>query len=129
MTEHGPTRIQRRRTAGWRSLGGAVYVGPPDTVGQPLDGHHQRRQAGDEPGGSRRALPTPPGRSPELITAARGDLAGRNLVCWCSLDHLCHADVLLEILGQLDDERGSPPGRPAVAGVARPDVSRGRGNR
>ena len=24
-------------------------------------------------------------------------LGGKNLACWCSLDHACHADVLLEI--------------------------------
>jgi hypothetical protein len=25
------------------------------------------------------------------------ELAGRDLCCWCPLDHPCHADVLLEI--------------------------------
>jgi hypothetical protein len=33
----------------------------------------------------------------ELIAAARRELAGRDLACWCRLDQRCHADVLLEI--------------------------------
>jgi hypothetical protein len=27
----------------------------------------------------------------------RGDLAGKDLACWCPLDKPCHADVLLEL--------------------------------
>ena len=30
----------------------------------------------------------------------RAELAGRDLACWCPLDHPCHADVLLEIANQ-----------------------------
>ena len=26
-----------------------------------------------------------------------GELAGRDLACWCPLDQPCHADVLLEL--------------------------------
>lgn len=26
-----------------------------------------------------------------------GELAGKNLACWCPLDQPCHADVLLEL--------------------------------
>jgi hypothetical protein len=33
----------------------------------------------------------------ELQQAIRDQLAGRDLVCWCPLDHPCHADTLLEI--------------------------------
>jgi hypothetical protein len=33
----------------------------------------------------------------ELITAARANLAGRDLACWCPLDQPCHVDVLLEL--------------------------------
>jgi hypothetical protein len=35
--------------------------------------------------------------NPQLVTAARGLLAGRDLACWCPLDLPCHADVLLRI--------------------------------
>jgi hypothetical protein len=35
---------------------------------------------------------------PSLVAAARAELAGRDLVCWCPLENgPCHADVLLEV--------------------------------
>jgi hypothetical protein len=33
----------------------------------------------------------------ELAAAARRELAGKDLACWCPLDKPCHADVLLEV--------------------------------
>jgi hypothetical protein len=88
-----PRRIQRRRTAGWRMPAGAVYVGRPGRWGNPFP-----------------AGPTPDGRAaavaayrawiagrPDLIAAARRELAGRDLACWCPPGQPCHADVLLTI--------------------------------
>lgn len=37
------------------------------------------------------------GRDRVTVADVRAQLAGRNLACWCPLDQLCHADVLLEI--------------------------------
>jgi hypothetical protein len=37
--------------------------------------------------------------SPPLLEAARRDLRGKNLVCWCA-PLPCHGDVLLEIANQ-----------------------------
>jgi hypothetical protein len=37
---------------------------------------------------------------PGLVEAARAELAGRDLMCWCPLDEPCHADVLLSIANQ-----------------------------
>lgn len=37
---------------------------------------------------------------PSLAEAARVELAGRDLMCWCPLDEPCHADVLLELANQ-----------------------------
>ena len=34
---------------------------------------------------------------PELVAAARRELAGKPLGCWCRLGEACHADVLLEV--------------------------------
>lgn len=31
-----------------------------------------------------------------------GQLRGKNLACWCKLDQLCHADVLLELANASD---------------------------
>ena len=34
---------------------------------------------------------------PEMIEGARRELRGLDLACYCTLDELCHADILLEI--------------------------------
>lgn len=88
-----PRRIQRRRTAGWRMPEGTVYVGRPTRWANP-----------------HRADPTPDSRAaavahyrawladqPGLIAAARRELVGRDLACWCPIGQPCHADVLLAI--------------------------------
>lgn len=31
------------------------------------------------------------------------ELRGKNLACWCKLDSLCHADVLLELANKEDN--------------------------
>jgi hypothetical protein len=37
--------------------------------------------------------------SPALVGAARRELAGADLVCWCRLDVVaCHVDVLLRVV-------------------------------
>jgi len=37
---------------------------------------------------------------PELIAAAKRELRGKNLCCWCPLDQACHAQTLLEIANE-----------------------------
>jgi Domain of unknown function (DUF4326) len=34
---------------------------------------------------------------PDLVAAARAELRGRTLACWCRPGDPCHADVLLEM--------------------------------
>jgi hypothetical protein len=34
---------------------------------------------------------------PFTVDDVKKELRGKTLACWCSLDSLCHADVLLEI--------------------------------
>ncbi len=111
-----PERIQRLRTRGWRMPEGAVYVGRPTRWGNPwraevvqgvgwcctdtrndlvipardaADAHdlavaHYRAwiEAGDAEG---------------FRAAARAELRGRTLCCWCPPGLACHADVLLEL--------------------------------
>lgn len=31
------------------------------------------------------------------VDDAKRELRGKDLACWCPLDHPCHADVLLEV--------------------------------
>ena len=106
-----PTRIQLRRTRGWRKPAGAVVVARPTIWGNPFTigaatefGARDPRRlvvaafrdwlAGDpwacgclDDHAARRAK----------ILARLPDLRGRDLACWCPLDQPCHADVLLEI--------------------------------
>lgn len=117
-----PTRIQRRRTAGWRMPEGAVYVGRPSKWGNPLTVADYR--IAETALGQPRA-PIDPVRadladmfahvlrygpdsgywSPTVAPAFigiragldAGELAGRTLACWCPLDAPCHGDVLLAV--------------------------------
>ncbi len=99
-----PERIQLRRSRGWRKPPGAVVVarpsrwGNPFPVGQRVDGVLIRDRAHSV--ACYRQLMA---RSPDRCAAARAELAGRDLACWCPLlaedggRGPCHADVLLEI--------------------------------
>lgn len=89
-----PTRIQLRRTRGWRKPAGAVVVARPSRWGNPfiISDRQTRQQAVDN---YRTALLD--GRLQNSIDRARRELGGRDLACWCPLDQPCHADVLLEV--------------------------------
>ena len=71
---------------------GAVYVGRPSRWGNPfpVDATTDRSAAVAR---FRSWLAT----QPELVSAARAELAGRDLVCWCPPGEACHADVLLDV--------------------------------
>ena len=87
----GPVRVQRRRSAGWRMPAGAVYVGRPTRWGNPWPvGEHGPAEAVAR---YRAWLLADPFRA----AAARAELAGCDLACWCRLDAPCHADVLLQV--------------------------------
>lgn len=92
-----PNRIQRRRTAGWRKPEGAVIVdrtsrwGNPHTVAEHgRDGavalHREQLMAGTL---------VYRGRTVTLADVRRA-LRGRDLVCACGLEEVCHADTLGE---------------------------------
>src|SRR5688500_12012683 len=71
---------------------GAVYVGRPTRWGNPFAiGPTQSRS--EAVARYRSWLTT----QDELRAAARSELAGRDLVCWCPDGEPCHADVLLEV--------------------------------
>ncbi len=91
MSNH-PTRIQRKRTKGWKMPPNTVYVGRPTIFANSFrvgrDGNSQecvdlfRKSLEGYPNAGR---------------AFSYFLRGKNLACWCRLDQPCHADVLLEI--------------------------------
>jgi hypothetical protein len=71
---------------------GAVYVGRPTKWGNPFTvpdcGTHADAV---------RCFESLLRNGPLWNDEVRAELRGKDLVCWCSLDKPCHADVLLEI--------------------------------
>jgi hypothetical protein len=103
MTAMTRRRVQLRRTKGWRKPPGAV-VARPTRWGNPYGvADHGRAQAVAL---YRQHLE----QHPELVTAARRELAGKDLACWCPLDWPCHADVLLEVAAAPLARGAGPPG-------------------
>lgn len=128
--EIAPKRIQRQRTKGWRMPSGAVYVGRPTRWANPfgfaLAPSGREKRLVHLPSGrpikmlgifdvvtsdpaKRRYNCTEAfemwidGQSDEarsVLDATMFCLRGLDLVCWCPLDHPCHADVLLRIANQ-----------------------------
>lgn len=110
-----PVRIQRKRAKGWQMPPNTVYVGRPtmwdspfipaecravgyagsdvEIKGQCVEafrvwlGKYWRENWDGEESRARR----------EAILLSLHELCGKNLACWCPLDHPCHADVLLEL--------------------------------
>lgn len=107
-----PSRIQRRRTPGYRLPEGVVYVGRGSRWGNPYVVHRHsaacdtgdcsewavknREQAVTE---YRHAVLYPVQGQPRVpsVEEIREGLASRDLACWCPLDVECHGDVLLRI--------------------------------
>lgn len=69
-----------------------IYVGRPTKWGNPIRSHPFLSVVELYEQWLTR---TPEGR--KVAQAARRELAGKDLACWCSLAHDCHADVLLKI--------------------------------
>jgi hypothetical protein len=89
-----PRRVQLSRRAGSRLPAGAKSVAAPTKWKNPY------RPAQRSPEANARAVELYRLHlegEPELVEAARRELAGRDLACWCPLDLPCHADVLLEV--------------------------------
>ena len=86
------TRVQWRRTKGWRKAPGDVYVGRPSKWGNP-----HRLEMGRLEAIERYRSDLLAGRLAVTVDDVRRELRGKNLGCWCPLDQPCHADVLLEI--------------------------------
>ena len=109
MPDRLPQRIQRKREKGWRMPKGAVYVGRPSKWGNPYRVSDYRfetpdgRPVRDEIAAREMALRdfsmwlgcTPVGEA--MAEAAKRELRGKRLACWCPIGMPCHADELLEI--------------------------------
>lgn len=87
-----PVRIQLSRRKGWRKPPGAVVVARPSKWGN----HFLVSELGAAD--AVQAFDAWLSGTPEggrLKAAARDELRGRDLCCWCAAGMPCHADVLL----------------------------------
>jgi hypothetical protein len=94
-----PQRIQRKRTKGSRIPETAIYVGRgrgksgrwgnPYKVGNGVTHAGAVAQFAEW-------LARP--EQADLVTAARRELAGHDLACWCAVTEACHGDVWLAIV-------------------------------
>ena len=91
-----PTRVQLRRTAGWRKPADAVVVSRPSRWGNPHRVTAPTAEAHREAVDRFRA-DLLAGRLPYGVADVRRALRGRDLACWCAPHLACHADVLLEV--------------------------------
>lgn len=104
-----PSRIQLRRTKGWRMPANTVKVDRATRWGNPCRvGMFRDYSAADATRDFRlwierdttvrsfeHAFGTPP-----TLDDIRTHLHGKNLACWCKPGTPCHADVLLELANQ-----------------------------
>lgn len=97
-----PERIQRKRIAGWKKPENTVNVTRPSKWGNPFI-------IGETPFCNDAETATHMYRSfielqisylgdkPPTVEEIKSELKGKNLMCFCSLNSACHANVLLEI--------------------------------
>lgn len=116
----GATRIQRRRTKGWRMPASAVYVGRPTLFGNPFT---VADAIADDPGltvararercvryfrywleGEIAEADPAMAERRQAVLDELHRLAGLDLACWCPLDAACHADVLIELAAEAHRE-------------------------
>ena len=115
MTNHTPQRIQLRRSKGWRMPENTVKVDRTTKWGNPF--------AVGKPGGAYTAMVVDRRHAyllfksiahanEKLVAAARDELRGKNLACWCPkndpYEDCCHAAVLLEIANSCGDGESTP---------------------
>jgi hypothetical protein len=107
----GPTRVQRKRTKGWRMPPNTLYVGRPTVWGNEFTA--TMLDVFDRPLGRQRAVDLYEAATlrwvedyddREAVEAFVAPLRGKNLACWCPLDQPCHADVLLELTVRMTHE-------------------------
>lgn len=89
-----PYRVQRSRRKGSRLPAGAVCVTRPSKWGNPYPAINGNRRNAVEM--YRHWLrQSPAGQA--IAAAARVELRGKVLACWCKVGEACHADILLAV--------------------------------
>lgn len=91
-----PKRIQRKRTRGWQMSENTVYIGRPSKWGNPFkigrDGDREQCLALFKASLIKRMKV-----GEAVIEQIKKELKGKNVACWCSVDQVCHGDVLLKL--------------------------------
>lgn len=110
-----PIRYQLSRRKGWTMPPNTVNVARPGKWGNIFSVAPLQAAGSKVAAGRYVAVPTvedavacfrywladnPAGR--ELAEAAKRELRGKNLACWCKVGDLCHADVLLDIANKTE---------------------------
>lgn len=118
-----PKRIQRKRTKGWIAPEGAVSVTRPGRHGNPfVIGGYFKMGVGNRVGFSYLQCIDLDYLTPDYILIETkeqsvewfrryrnlyplsneviAELRGKDLMCWCRLDEVCHADELLRIANE-----------------------------
>jgi hypothetical protein len=94
--ETTPRRIQLRRCRGWRKPANTVVVARPTRWGNPFKA--DAPEAGRTRAWAVEQFKGWASNNPAWVAAARTELHGRNLACWCPIGEPCHADVLLALV-------------------------------
>lgn len=116
MSDLKPQRVQLRRAKGWKMPANTVKVdrttkwGNPFLVTQQMTReqsieHYEQMMAGKPVAAVGISVATQD-EMRAVILAEVGELKGKNLACWCSLDGPCHGDVLLRLANSPKKQRG-----------------------
>lgn len=107
-----PERVQLKRSKGWRMPPNTVKVdrttkwGNPFVPGQPAPFGPTKGQIVADKRHAYQLYRATARFNPQLVAAARAELAGKNLACWCPkgdpYEDACHAAVLLELANKGD---------------------------
>lgn len=104
-----PIRVQLKRTKGYRMPPNTMKVDRSTRWGNPFKVGEEYVREKATPGGGQSCNTVESNdhavqlfrrftaRQVRLQIESYQELRGKNLACWCPLDHPCHADVLLEI--------------------------------
>lgn len=100
-----PVRIQRKRTKGFKLISPNglenVYVGRPTYFANGYKIGHIYRDGTLTREKALLLYEKDINESLPLKLKIKEKLKGKNLVCWCSLDVPCHADILLRIANEV----------------------------
>ncbi|MDE9364038.1 DUF4326 domain-containing protein [Luteipulveratus sp. YIM 133132] len=92
-------RVQLSRAAGWRLPPRARSVAYPTPYANPFRPERRTVEANSVAVERYRQWLA---ERPDLIEQVRGELAGKDLACWCAPHLPCHADVLLDVAAGAD---------------------------